>query len=159
MMGLLGFLIGLTWWAMCMMIGRWIAGRFSFVSCVGALALAWVVKSCNFAMRSWTFHSLQMRWQRGFRGILEFMVIDIDDSGDDDHDHEIFSSMVSTSIHVWAKTQIPSVELFWLRHIEVLASTSLVSRPLRMRISSFSFSSPFFAFPCRIIILPWGETQ
>lgn len=88
MMGLLGFLIGLTWWAMCMMIGHWIAGRFSFVSCVGVLALAWVVKSCNFA-RSWTFHFLQMRWQRGLFGILEFMVIDIDDSRDDDHDHDL----------------------------------------------------------------------
>ena len=89
MMGLLGFLIGLTWWAMCMMIGRWIAGRFSFVNCVGVLALAWVVESCNFAMRSWTFHSLQIRWQRGFRGILKFMVIHIDDKGDDGHDHDL----------------------------------------------------------------------
>ena len=157
MMGLLGFLIGLTWWAMCMMIGRWMAGRFSFVSCVGVLALAWVVESCNFAIRSWTSHFLPMRWQRGFPGILEFMVIDIDDKGYDDHDDDLF--FYGFNVHVWAKTQISTVELFWLCHIEVLASTSLVSRPLRMRISSFSFSSPFFAFLCRIIILPWGETQ
>lgn len=124
---------------------------------MGARVRVCVVKSCNFAIRSWTFHSLQMRWQRDFRGILEFMVIDIDDKGDDDHDDDLFFH--GFKVHVWAKTQIPSAELFWLCHIEVLASTSLVSRRLRMRISSFSFSSPFFAFPCTIIILPWGETQ
>lgn len=124
-------------------------GEFLYKLIYGSKGQGGLVKSFTFAMRSWTFHSLQMRWQRGLFGILEFMVIDIDDSGDDDHDHEIFSSMVSTSIQVWAKTQSPSVELFWLRHIKVLASTSLVSRPLRMRISSFSFSSPFFAFLCR----------